>query len=74
LSVAVYGSLADVYDFLVPEALLSPEGSAAAFATVTAELDDDLRATGFEPAASTWDPDVERYLVTSRANRSNASR
>jgi SAM-dependent methyltransferase len=27
----VYRSLADVYDFLVPEALLSPEGSAAAF-------------------------------------------
>ena len=38
------------------------------------ELDDDLRATGFEPAASTWDPDVERYLVTSRAKSSNASR
>jgi len=38
------------------------------------ELDDDLRAAGFEPAASTWDPDVERYLVTSRANSSKASR
>ena len=31
------------------------------------ELDDDLRATGFEPATSTWDPDVERYLVTALA-------
>ena len=38
------------------------------------ELDDDLRAAGLEPAASTWDPDVERYLVTSRANSSKASR
>jgi hypothetical protein len=38
------------------------------------ELDDDLRAAGFEPAASTWDPEVERYLVTSRAKSSNASR
>jgi SAM-dependent methyltransferase len=34
----VYGTLAEVYDFLVPESVLSPEGSAAAFATVTAEL------------------------------------
>ena len=34
----MYGALADVYDFLVPEALLSPEGSAAAFEQVTAEL------------------------------------
>jgi SAM-dependent methyltransferase len=38
------------------------------------ELDEDLRATGFEPVASTWAPDVDRYLVTSRANSSNASR
>ena len=38
------------------------------------ELDADLRASGFEPAASTWDPDVDRYLVTARANSSNASR
>ena len=34
----MYGPLADVYDFLVPEPLLSPEGSAAAFEQVTAEL------------------------------------
>lgn len=38
------------------------------------ELEADLLATGFEPVASTWDPDAERYLVTSRANSSNASR
>jgi len=38
------------------------------------ELDEDLRATGFEPEASTWAPDAERYLVTSRAKSSNASR
>ena len=34
----MYGTLAEVYDFLVPEPLLSPEGSAAAFEQVTAEL------------------------------------
>jgi hypothetical protein len=38
------------------------------------ELQADLRATGFEPVTSTFDPDVGRYLVTSRANSSNASR
>jgi SAM-dependent methyltransferase len=39
-----------------------------------AELGEDLRATGFEVAASTWDPEVDRYLVTSRANSSKAPR
>jgi SAM-dependent methyltransferase len=39
-----------------------------------AELDADLRAAGLEPVSSTWDPDVARYLVTSRANSSKASR
>jgi cyclopropane fatty-acyl-phospholipid synthase-like methyltransferase len=39
-----------------------------------AELDEDLRAAGFEPEASTWTADAERYAVTSRANASNASR
>jgi SAM-dependent methyltransferase len=34
----VYDTLADVYDWLVPEVLLSPEGSAAAFDDVLAEL------------------------------------
>jgi hypothetical protein len=38
------------------------------------ELDEDLRATGFAPEASTWTPEAERYAVTSRANASNASR
>ena len=38
------------------------------------ELQADLLATGFEPVASTFDPEVGRYLVTSRANSSNASR
>jgi SAM-dependent methyltransferase len=38
------------------------------------ELQDDLLAAGFTPAASTFDRDVGRYLVTSRANSSNASR
>jgi SAM-dependent methyltransferase len=39
-----------------------------------AELDADLRAAGFRPEASTWTAEAERYLVTSRAKRSNASR
>jgi SAM-dependent methyltransferase len=38
------------------------------------ELDEDLRAAGFEPESSTWAPDAGRYVVTSRANASNASR
>jgi SAM-dependent methyltransferase len=38
------------------------------------ELQADLAATGFEPVASTFAPEVGRYLVTSRANSSNASR
>ena len=38
------------------------------------ELRADLAASGFEPLASTFDPEVERYLVTARANSSNASR
>jgi SAM-dependent methyltransferase len=33
-----YDELADVYDWLVPDALLTPEGSAEAFAMVTGEL------------------------------------
>jgi SAM-dependent methyltransferase len=39
----VYAALAEVYDFLVPEALLSPEGSAAAFDGVLAELEPGAR-------------------------------
>jgi hypothetical protein len=39
-----------------------------------AELRADLLAAGLEPVASTFDPDVGRYLVTARANSSNASR
>jgi SAM-dependent methyltransferase len=38
------------------------------------ELQADLLAAGLEPVASTFDPEVERYLVTARANSSNASR
>jgi SAM-dependent methyltransferase len=38
------------------------------------ELDEDLRAAGFEPESSTWAPDAGRYVVTSRAKVSNASR
>src|SRR5215218_11328404 len=33
-----YDELADVYDWLVPDALLTPEGSVEAFAMVTGEL------------------------------------
>jgi cyclopropane fatty-acyl-phospholipid synthase-like methyltransferase len=32
-----------------------------------AELDADLRAAGWQPATSTWSPEVDRYLVTARA-------
>ena len=32
------------------------------------ELDADLRAAGWSPEASTWAPDVDRYLVTARAS------
>jgi SAM-dependent methyltransferase len=35
---APYGTLAEVYDWLVPEVLLTPEGSVAAFAAVVDEL------------------------------------
>jgi hypothetical protein len=38
------------------------------------ELDANLRAAGFEPEASSWTAEAERYLVTSRAKSSNASR
>ena len=38
------------------------------------ELQSDLTAGGFEPLASTFSLEAGRYLVTSRANSSNASR
>jgi len=34
----VYDTLADVYDWLVPEALVEPEGSVAAFEMVVGEF------------------------------------
>jgi len=37
------------------------------------ELEEDLRVAGFEPAASTWEPDADRYLVSARATRPAAS-
>jgi SAM-dependent methyltransferase len=40
---AAYGRLAEVYDWLVPDALLSPEGSAEAFAGPLAGLDPGAR-------------------------------
>jgi SAM-dependent methyltransferase len=39
----MYGRLAAVYDWLVPDALLAPEGSVAAFAQVVDELDSGAR-------------------------------
>ena len=39
----MYASLAEVYEFLVPAALLSPEGRAAAFEAVLAELPSSAR-------------------------------
>src|SRR4051812_18343798 len=38
-----YDELADVYDWLVPDALLTPEGSVEAFAMVTGELNAGAR-------------------------------
>ncbi len=38
-----YESLADVYEFLVPDSMLTPEGSAAAYGDVVAELDRSAR-------------------------------
>jgi hypothetical protein len=29
-------------------------------------LDEDLRAAGLEPASSTYDPEIGRYVVTAR--------
>jgi SAM-dependent methyltransferase len=50
-----YGTLADVYDWLVPEVVLTPEGSAAAFAGVVDELPPGARvldcAAGTGPLA-----------------------
>jgi SAM-dependent methyltransferase len=39
----MYGTLAGVYDWLLPDALLAPEGSVAAFAPVVDELDGGAR-------------------------------
>jgi SAM-dependent methyltransferase len=36
-------------------------------------LDEDLRAAGLEPASSTYDPELGRYLVTARRARSPAA-
>jgi hypothetical protein len=35
-------------------------------------LDEDLRAAGLEPASSTYEPEVGRYLVTARARGSRS--
>jgi SAM-dependent methyltransferase len=34
-------------------------------------LDEDLRAAGLEPETTTWEPEVDRYLVTARRARSS---
>ena len=70
----MYTALAEVYDFLVPEALLTPEGSAAAFEVVIAELEPGARVLdcacgtgtlaaglalrGFDVSASDASPDM----------------
>jgi SAM-dependent methyltransferase len=57
----------------VAVALLGDDGSVATHGELLAfwpftegELDDDLRAAGLAPEASTYAPDVDRYLVTAR--------
>jgi SAM-dependent methyltransferase len=67
----VYGTLASVYDWLVPDALLTPEGSAQAFAPLlepgsrvldcaagTGTLAVGLALSGFQVAASDASPEM----------------
>jgi hypothetical protein len=70
-----YDALSEIYDWLVPDALLTPRLSAEAFSPITAELApgsrvldcaEDLDAAGLVPESSTFAPGVERYLVTAR--------
>ena len=50
-----------------PDGAVETRGEALAFWPFThEELDADLRHAGLEPAASTYAPDAERYLVTAR--------
>ncbi len=68
-----YDGLADVYEWLVPETLLTPEGTFAAFserlsfwAFTRRDLGEDLCQCGFTPETSTYAADVDRYLITAR--------
>jgi SAM-dependent methyltransferase len=77
----VYGTLAAVYDWLVPDALLSPEGSAEAFAPLlepgtrvldcaagTGALAVGLALAGFDVTASDASPEmVERTRALAQA-------
>ncbi len=77
----MYGTLAAVYDWLVPDALLSPEGSAEAYAPLleprtrvldcaagTGTLAVGLALAGFDVSASDASPEmVERTLALAQA-------
>ena len=77
----MYGTLAAVYDWLVPDALLSPEGSAAAFAPLlepgsrvldcaagSGALAVGLALAGFQVAASDASPEmIERTRALAQA-------
>jgi SAM-dependent methyltransferase len=67
----IYAWRPDVLEIAV--ALVGADGTVATVRETLAywpftheELDDDLRAAGLEPAASSYAADVERYLVTAR--------
>jgi SAM-dependent methyltransferase len=53
---------------LAEGAVTTHHGRLEFFPFTHAELGDDLRAAGLDPVSSTYAPDVERYLVTSRAS------
>ena len=79
----MYKALAEVYDFLVPEALLTPEGSAAAFEVVIAELEPGARVLdcacgtgtlaaglalrGFDVSASDASPEMVARALAARS-------
>jgi SAM-dependent methyltransferase len=66
-----YGTLAGVYEWLVPEALLAPEGSVAAFAEVLEALDPGARV--LDCAAGTGQLAVGLRLLGFEVTASDAS-
>ncbi len=67
-----YGTLAGIYEWLVPESLLTPEGSVAAFAQVVDALDRGARV--LDCATGTGQPAVGLRLMGFEVTASDASR